>query len=629
MKKWIALFLSLALLLSGCTITAGSTADTDTDDSNNQDTSPAADADSETENTLEFDTASMFTARDFEVGYDESGSTAILLQGESASCASDTVYISGNIITITQSGSYILSGTLDDGMVIVDTQNTDKVQLVLDGAQISCQDSAAIYILQADKVFLTLAPGSENQLINGGSFSAIDENNIDAVIFSKDDLTLNGTGSLYISSPAGHGIVSKDDLVITSGDYNIEAARHGISGKDSVRIAGGIFSINCGKDGIHAENGEDSALGFLYIVEGDFHITAEADGCSASATAYIEGGSFEIQTGGGSASVTHKESGWSWEQRAQPESSTETETVSAKGIKSASTLAISGGSYSIDTADDALHSNGDLNITGGDFTISTGDDGLHADGTTCIHNGTIRITGSYEGIEGLSVEISGGEIELVSSDDGINAAGGADQSGFGGFGGFGGNGPFSGSTESHIDISGGIIQINASGDGIDSNGAVIISGGEVYISGPEDNADSALDYETQAVITDGLFVAAGASAMAQNFSTDSTQGAILVATSTQPADSTILLADADGAVLLNWTAKKSFDCVLISCPALQQGKTYTLNAGSYTTQFSMDSLIYGGIAGGMGGMPNFRGNGNMGGFGGNGGMAGGKGAPPQ
>lgn len=597
MKKWIALFLSLALLLSGCTITAGSTADTDTDDSNNQDTSPAADADSETENTLEFDTASMFTARDFEVGYDES--------------------------------SYILSGTLDDGMVIVDTQNTDKVQLVLDGAQISCQDSAAIYILQADKVFLTLAPGSENQLINGGSFSAIDENNIDAVIFSKDDLTLNGTGSLYISSPAGHGIVSKDDLVITSGDYNIEAARHGISGKDSVRIAGGIFSINCGKDGIHAENGEDSALGFLYIVEGDFHITAEADGCSASATAYIEGGSFEIQTGGGSASVTHKESGWSWEQRAQPESSTETETVSAKGIKSASTLAISGGSYSIDTADDALHSNGDLNITGGDFTISTGDDGLHADGTTCIHNGTIRITGSYEGIEGLSVEISGGEIELVSSDDGINEAGGADQSGFGGFGGFGGNGPFSGSTESHIDISGGIIQINASGDGIDSNGAVIISGGEVYISGPEDNADSALDYETQAVITDGLFVAAGASAMAQNFSTDSTQGAILVATSTQPADSTILLADADGAVLLNWTAKKSFDCVLISCPALQQGKTYTLNAGSYTTQFSMDSLIYGGIAGEMGGMPNFRGNGNMGGFGGNGGMAGGKGAPPQ
>ena len=178
----------------------------------------------------------------------------ITLSGGSASSDSDAVQISGSTVTITDEGTYILSGTLNDGMIVVSAEDTDKIQLVLDNVEITSSDSAAIYVLEADKVFITTASGSENSLANGGEYVAIDDNNIDAVIFSKSDLTLNGAGTLTINAAAGHGVVSKDDLVLTSGAYTITAASQGLSGKDSVRIANGTYTITSGKDGIHAEN---------------------------------------------------------------------------------------------------------------------------------------------------------------------------------------------------------------------------------------------------------------------------------------------------------------------------------------------------------------------------------------
>lgn len=185
----------------------------------------------------------MFTDKDMEIGYNEETSTWITLSGDNASSNSDTVQVSGSTVTITDAGTYILSGSLEDGMIIVNAEDTDKVQLVLKGVQITSSTSAAIYVLQADKVFITTASGTQNTLVNGGEYVAIDDNNIDGMIFSKSDLTLNGDGTLTISADAGHGIVSKDDLVITSGTYNITAASHGISGKDSVRIANGTYTI--------------------------------------------------------------------------------------------------------------------------------------------------------------------------------------------------------------------------------------------------------------------------------------------------------------------------------------------------------------------------------------------------
>lgn len=395
---------------------------------------------------------------------------------------------------------------------------------MLDGADIHSETSAAIYVRQADKVFLTMATGSVNTLSNGGTFTAIDENNIDAVVFSKEDLTLNGNGTMSVESPAGHGVVSKDDLVFTSGTYEITASSHGLSGKDSVRIAAGSFTIVSGKDGIHAENADDSELGFLYIAGGEFEITAEGDG-------------------------------------------------------------------------------------------------MHADAQLTITDGEINITKSYEGIEGLSIAISGGNIALVASDDGLNAAGGNDQSGFGGPR---QNDGFSSGSDCDISISGGVLQIDASGDGIDSNGSLTVSGGETYVSGPTNGGNGALDYASDAVITGGIFVAAGSSQMAQNFGSASTQGAMMVSVGSQQAGSTVELTDSTGQPLLSWTAEKAFESVVISCPEIVQGAAYTLTAGGFATQISMDSLIYGtniGI-GGMGAADGRGGMGDRGDIGGKTGMGG-------
>lgn len=580
-NRFIPLLLVFILSLSGC-----GTGETDTSSS-----SAASGLQAIT------DISDLFTDRDFEIGYDESESALIQLNGSSAQCDAGAVKISGSIITITDEGTYILTGNLQNGMVIVEAEDTDKLQIVLNGASISNESSAALYIRQADKVFITTANNTENTLSNGGTYTAIDSSNIDAALFSKADLTLNGAGTLQINAEAGHGVVSKDDLVITSGAYKITAANHGLSGKDSVRIANGSFTIQSGKDGIQAENDEDSSLGFLYLAGGSFQITSGGDGLSAGNELQIEEGSYTLLTGGGS-------------NNAQVNASY-ADSTSMKGIKAAGNLAVTGGAFTIDSADDALHSNANLSIGGGSFQISTGDDGLHADANLSISSGAIQITESYEGLEGQSIDITGGEITLSTSDDGLNAAGGNDQSGMGDRG----QGPdnFDVDADAYIHIAGGVIRVNASGDGIDSNGSLTVSGGEVYLSGPDNGGNGTLDYASEATISGGVFVAAGASQMAQNFGSSSTQGVMMVTVSSQQAGSTIRLTDSSGQELLCWEAEKAFDSVLISCPNITEGATYTLTAGSDAVEVTMDSLVYGSNEGGNipGAMPGGPGGGDM------------------
>lgn len=288
----------------------------------------------------------MFTERDLDVGYDENSAVKINLADDSttvtvgddtetdASKADETkaddsktdetkadetkadesetnetenaasgVYISRNIITITKEGTYVLSGALSEGQIVVDADSA-KVQLVLDNADITCASSAAIYVKNADKAFITLAEGSENILMNTAEYEAIDDNNIDAVIFSKDDLTLNGKGTLTINSEYGHGIVSKDDLKLVGGTCNITAKNHALSGKDSVRIAAGTYNLTSGKDGIHSENADDDEKGFVYIASGDFTIESTGDGIDASYVVQIDDGDFDITAGDGAENVT-------------------------------------------------------------------------------------------------------------------------------------------------------------------------------------------------------------------------------------------------------------------------------------------------------------------------------------
>lgn len=550
------------------------------------------------------DISNMFSDRDKEVGYDEENSVKIELSDSGSSSDSDAVQISGNTVTIISEGTYVLSGTMIDGMIIVEVEDTEKVQLVLDGVDITSKESAAIYVREADKVFLTTTKDSKNTLTNSGTYTAVDENNIDAVIFSKSDLTLNGSGSLTIQAEAGHGVVSKDDLVLASGVYNIQAASHGLTGKDSVRIASGNYTITSGKDGIHAENKDDTDLGFVYLADGTFDIAAAGDGVSAGNWFQADGGVYTIQAGEGSENVQQTDAGWQFAPGHMEQSQdTSEDTVSMKGMKATGDLIITGGQYSVDSADDAIHSNADVAINEGEFTLLSGDDGIHADAATTIFGGTVSITKSYEGIEGLSIDISGGQVAVAASDDGLNAAGGNDSSGFKGPGGD----QFAAEEGAYIEVSGGTLIVNANGDGVDSNGDITISGGTTYVSGPTNSGNSALDYNGNGTVTGGIFVAAGAAGMVENFGDSSTQGVIMVNGNTQTSGTAVILSDSSGKEILSWTPEKEYSSVIVSCPEITTGQEYTLTTGNDTTQIAMDSIVYG-SGGGMGAAPGRGGN---------------------
>lgn len=563
-KKQIAgIFITGIILLSGCARSSTEPGSVQSaDETRTAETDPTNESmetgeNSEKTTSFEIDTSDMFSDSDRNVEYNEAESTIIQLSDEGSFCDTDTVVIDQNTVTITDEGTYLLSGSLSDGMLIVNAETTDEVHLVFNQAAISNQDSAAVYIASADKVFLTLADGTENAVSNGGVYADIDEDTIDGAIFSKADLSFNGTGKLIVTAAAGHGIVSKADLIFADGSYEISAAEHGIEGKDSVRIAEGTYEILSGKDGIHSENDEDETLGFIYLKDGIFKIQSQGDGISAGNWLLAENGTYEITTGQGGVSAEEKNS---LEQHKQEE-----QEKSAKGIKAGAQMLLKEGTYCLDTEDDLIHSNGDVFITGGDYTLSSRDDGIHADDGAAISGGSIKISESYEGIEGLTIDITGGQIDITASDDGVNAAGGRDGSSM-----EKGQDPFVSMEGAYISISGGSLRINASGDGI-----------------------SSLDYNGKAVVTGGIFASSGASGMAQNFDPSSTQGIIMVTLNPQEAGTQIALKNSDGTELLSWKAEKEYSSVLISSPDIRQGESYSLTAGTEEKMITMDSLVYG------------------------------------
>lgn len=596
MKRSIfILFLILGILLTACTPAQP----VQTDANGNPTTSSG-------EPAVEYtpvDTSELFSDRDYETNYNPAQCTAITLQGSSA--IGNGVGINGSTVTITKEGAYLLSGSLTDGMVIVDTDKETKVQLILNGASIHSETSAPIYIKQADKVFITLADGSSNTLSCGESYIAIDDNNIDSAIFSKDDLTLNGSGTLTVSSPAGHGIVSKDDLRITGGTYQITAAGHGLSGQDALSIADGSFTISCGKDGIHGENDEDATLGAVYIGSGNYNITSDGDGISATSTLYLVDGSYTLLCGGGSQyGEEHTDDMFGGGMGGRPggmggrgygemtATATETDTtVSAKGLKSTGPMTVIGGSYTINSADDAVHSNNTLTVAGGSFQIATGDDGFHADEALSIGGGTITITESYEGLEGLSITITDGDITLKASDDGLNAAGGNDESGFGGMGGrpggmggFGGD-QFGASSDSFIVISGGRLTVDADGDGIDSNGNLTFSGGYTVVEGPTNSGNGPLDYGGSGSLSGGTIIISGSSGMAQSLNSTGTQGILAINVGNCSAGTQVSITNAAGTEILTLTPQKTFGCVIVSTPDILKGESYTIDIGSDSGTF--------------------------------------------
>lgn len=629
-KKLLALFCATALSMTavaGCTGTKSSTGNvvSSETETNAEETSAQSEAGT-------FSSADMFTERDLAGTYEESGAVYVTLSDDGITGETDGVVIKGQTVTITAEGTYIFSGTLSEGQIVVDADNA-KVQIVFDNVDITCASSAAVYVKSAEKVFVTLAEGSQNTLRNTDEYVAIDDNNIDAVIFAKSDLTLNGTGRLTIVSAEGHGIVSKDDLKITGGTYDIIAAGHALSGKDSVRIADGTFILTAEKDGIHAENADDEEKGYIYIADGDFAITSDGDGMDASNIVQIEDGTFDITAGGGAANSlkTHESDmpgggmsqnierpdGESMPQMGEkpdeesmsqmgekpdgenmPQDTTTDESgTSTKGIKAGGGMYLNGGTYQIDSADDSIHSNANITIADGTYTLATGDDGVHADDALTVNGGTITVTESYEGLEGLTVTINDGTIDITARDDGINTAGGTDQSGFGTFGDhFKGMDSADDETEETTDnemwmeLNGGYIHILAGGDGVDSNGDLTINGGEIYIDGPSDNGNSAIDYgdRSSAYVNGGTLVAIGSSGMAEGMSDSSKQKVLMVKLGEQMEAGNVVLTDSEGNVIVSYTALKTYDCVIISTAEVESGATYTLTTSGTTTEVTAE-----------------------------------------
>lgn len=523
--------------------------------------------------------------------YEDSQSIRIQLNGNTATADSDSVLIAGSTVTLSQEATYIVSGTLHDGMLLVNAADTAKIQIVLQAASITSTSSAALYVRSADKVFVTLAQGTDNTLSNAGTFVAIDENNIDAAVFAKDDLTFNGTGSLTVTSPVAHGIVCKDDLAFTGGSYTVNAASHGCDANDSIRITGTTdMVIDAGKDGIRCENSDDASLGNIYFENGNLHIAAEGDGIAASAALQIDGGSFDLLTGGGSQNGTKERSdGFGGFMGGRPdayETQQDESGTSMKGMKAVGSLTINNGSFYINSADDAVHSDSSLTLNGGIFEISSGDDAFHAEDTLTVTQCTANISECYEGLEALHLDIRGGNISLLADDDGLNAAGGTDGSGTGGRDGmFGGPGGMWGSSDGSISISGGNLQLTAYGDGIDANGSLTVSGGNIIVTGPDYGDTSTLDYDTTAVITGGTFIGTGAAGMAQTFS-DATQGVIATRAGNLSAGEKITVTDSSGNVILTHTPSLPCSVLIFSSPALVAGVTYTITSDSVNGSFT-------------------------------------------
>jgi hypothetical protein len=525
--------------------------------------------------------------------------TSIML-GDSCMVSGSGATVSGSTVTITAAGTYSVKGTLADGQIIVNAGDKDNVYIILNGADISSSSSAAIYVKNADKAVIWTAEGTENHLVSSAAAAAADAEP-DAAVYSKADLVISGTGSLTVESANNKGIVSKDDLKIQNGRLTVTSAADGIKGKDSVEITGGTITVDAGGDGIVSDNATDAGKGYILIEGGKIDITSGEDGIQGEVNTLIKNGDLTITTNGGSSNSRH--TGGSVQGSQTQSKTTTTDTASTKGIKAGVNIVIEGGTFNVNSADDALNSNKNLVISGGIFSISAGDDGLHSESTLTVNSGTINIAKSYEGIEGYDITVNGGNIDLISSDDGFNVSGGSDSSSTNSQG---HNGSYS-SNGGMLSINGGNINVNAGGDGLDSNGSIKMTGGTVNVNGPTDNGNGATDYNGTFDISGGTLIAAGSSGMAQAPSTSSTQNSVKITLTSQASGTAVSIKDSNGTEIASITPAKQFASVVVSSPDIKSGSAYTVyvggeEVGSFTASGAVSEVTQAGAStGGMGG----------------------------
>lgn len=551
-----------ALILAGCASTQSTTSSTSASSASSTVSTEESGAD-ETDSTggamngtigSVIEANLSFKNKDFYIDYGTEDTVKIDL---SAPKEADGVKVSGSTVTITEAGTYVLSGTLTDGQIIIDVGDEDDVRLVLENASITCTTTAPIYAKNADKVIISLPENTESTVTD--TVTGTDGNDaLTAAIFAKCDLSVNGTGTLNVNANANDGITSEDKLKITGGVLNITSADDGLVGKDAVLIKDGTVHITASGIGIKSTKSE-ADKGYVYIGGGTVNITAEQDGIQAETSVLISAGEVNVTAGGGANG--EQKTGNAMFGGAQ--STTTDETLSTKGIKAEAALDITGGTVTVDSADDSLHSNDSMTVSGGGITVKSGDDGLNAAG---------------------------------SSVDGGFGTAGADT----------------------LTVNGGTLTVNASGDGLDSNGALTINGGTVYVSGPTGDGNGTFDCDGVFTINGGVVLGTGSSGMLKTPTTDSKQNTISVSC-TGSAGDTVEVKGADGNTLVSAVAPKNFTNVMFSTPDITEGETYTV----YVNGTEAASETCSGVVSGATGMGSFGGGpGNMGGRTPNGGMGG-------
>lgn len=601
MKKRIFSLLILSLFIvfvfSGCTnpvtLIKNKIANTQTD--GNESENGNSSVVSSTDINFEFDEndKKVYSADDNFVlktliGFSDS---SVTVSGSGATAKKGTV-------TITKGGIYVLSGEGKNVNVVVDSNDKNIVFLVLNGISISNESSAPISVLQAKKTVVTLQNSTSNTINDLRSESTVnsESNDENAALYSSDDLTINGNGTLTVASTAADGINCRDTLKAISANITVNDGDDGIVGKDLFIAESCTFNISANDDGIKSTNSEDATLGCLGFKNCDISISSECDAIQAERSLLIAGGNYSFSTGGGSINSSTSSNGninndWrQWGENGQ--SSSEDSSTSAKGLKAGASIIIESGRFSIDSSDDSIHSNGTITIENGDFNLSSGDDGIHADTSLTINDGKISILKSYEGLESNNITINGGSGNVYASDDGINVNGGNDQSSMGGRH---GENSFSEVTDGEtpmLTITGGEYYINADGDGLDSNGSITMSGGKFYVDGPSDNGNGALDYNNEFTMTGGVLAAIGSSGMMQTPSNNSTINCIsAVFNSANNGGTAISILDESGKSIITVNPAKQYNSAVIASPDIETGKTYTVSYGGSITDNSSNGFV--------------------------------------
>lgn len=527
----------------------------------------------ETAQTAPIKESEVYQASDYPIDWKSGTTKTITLNGSSVEVKGTGATAKGNNASITSSGIYVISGKLADGSISVNVdkkKDTGIIYLVLNNAQITSKASAPIWIYEGKKVVILLADGTSNTVTAGSTVVQNADEEPTAAIYCKADLTITGNGKLTVDAGFNDGIASKDDLKITSGTIVIDAVSDGLVGKDGVSIAGGTLTINAGKDGIRATNDEDEGKGTVIIHGGTSAIKAGGDGIQGYSLVQIEGGNLSITTGGGYPGKSVSSGNESFGPKMPTVSATADTDESMKGIKAEKKLVINGGKISVSSYDDSLHSNCDMEINSGTIDVKSGDDGAHAENSLTVNGGELRIDYSYEGLEGSIITMNNGSTYVNSTDDGINvnANGGK------------------------LIINGGTLKIVAGGDGLDSNGSIVMTGGAAYVDGPTANNNGSLDYQVSFVISGGVLVASGSSGMAQAPGSSSTQPSVLMFyTSVQAAGAAVVLKDASGNKVLEFTPSKQYSSVAISSHLLKVGSAYTLYSGTKElVKFTLSSM---------------------------------------